>query len=442
MARLTFLPLDLTGTALVNRRVGETHPLIRVPNKTNRVCVLGHGAFYSQSLVVRDNTGRLLIPGADFKTTYHYDDLSGLTGKEVMGMIVVTNTAVASPLTVQYQAVGGNFAISVAELKALMEALREDNFSLKWEDIIGKPTAYVPEDHMHKYWQLYGMETTVTEIDRIAQAWKAGSTAIRQATKEYGDIYVQKGRDAIDAYAVKVSAHLADFNNPHATDKYKAGLGQINNWALATAPQVADRNDASHYMPIGGMYRILNTGPLPELNAHVTNYNNPHGTTAEMVGSWTRAEIDNAFTAKYLWTDVATNATLFAGRNPGTLRNDVTLNLDPKDIVFGGFPHTQMGNNGGGIGVDVWNWALCGDSNWRRWSDILAPYNASRRRYVSLGNYSSQAALLNTANVVFGSYPDNTIAIGTYVNNPTPDVVYTLLKAYIKSNGSWISLWG
>jgi hypothetical protein len=438
---LTFLPLDLTGTAYVNRREGEVRPLMRVANKTNRVCVLNHGAFYSKSLVVRDATGRLLLP-ADYKTTYHYEELSTLTAKEVMGLIVITNDTVVSPLTIQYQAVGGNFSISASELKTLMDALKEDNFDLKWDDIIGKPSAYVPEDHTHKYWQLFGMETTVKEVDRIAEAWKAGSKAIVQVSKDYAADYVQKGRDAIDAYAVKVSAHLTDINNPHLTDKVKAGLGNINNWSMATPAQVADRDDASHYMPIGGMYRILNTGPLPDLTAHVTNYNNPHGTTAAMVGSWTKTEIDTFFLDKYLWTDVATNATLYAGRTMATLRNDVTLNLDPNDITFGGFPHTQMGNNGAGIGSDTWNWALCGDSNWRRWSTLLASFNASRRRYVSLGNYSSPEALLNTAYAVFGSWPNNTIAIGTYVNNPTPDVTFTLLKAFIKSNGTWVPIWG
>jgi hypothetical protein len=442
MARLTFLPLDLTGQALVNRRTGEQHPLIKVGDKVNRVCVLDHGAFYTSGLVVRDNTGRLLSPVTDFKTTYHYDKLSKLTAKEVMGLIVVTNPTVVSPLTVQYQAVGGNFSISVTELKALLESIKEDNFTLKWEDIIGKPTAYVPEDHDHEYWQLWGLETTVVEIDRIAASWKAGTMAISKESKDYGSIYVQKGRDAINAYAVKVSAHLADVNNPHATDKNKVGLGWINNWTMATGVQVVNRNDSTHYMPIGGMYRILNTGPLPDLNAHVTNFSNPHGTTAAMAGSWTTTEINQSFTAKYLWTDIATNSTLYGGRTSATLRYDVTVNLDPRDIVVGGFPHTQMGSNGGGIGLDTWNWALCGDGNWRRWVDLLAGFNSSRRRYVSLGNYSDAATLLNVANTAFGGWPDNTVAIGTIVNHPTPDVIYTTLKAFVKSGGAWVSIYG
>lgn len=442
MSRLTFLPLDLTGQSLVNRRTGEQHTLIKVGEKVNRVCVLNHGAFYTKGLVVRDNTGRLLSPVTDFKTTYHYDKLSRLTAKEVMGLIIVTNPAVQSPLTVQYQAVGGNFSISVKELSELLDLIKEDNISLKWEDIIGKPTAYVPEDHDHEYWQIYGMGSTDVEIDRIAAAWKVGTTAVNAASKEYSAIYVQKGRDAIDAYRVRVNAHIADANNPHATDKNKVGLSYINNWTMATALQSVDRNDATHYLPIGGMYRILNTGPLPNLNAHVTNYNNPHGTTAAMVGCWTKPEIDASLALRYLWTDTAANANLYGGRTQATMRNDVILNLNPSDITFGSFPHTQMGGNGGGVGLDTWSWALCGDGNWRRWSDLVASFNTNRRRYVSLGNYESVAQLQNIANVVFAAYPDNTIAFGTYVNNPTPDVIYTLLKAFIKSNGAWVPMWG
>jgi hypothetical protein len=447
MAVLTFLPLDLSGKARSNLRENETHPLIKVPGKADRIFVTDHGAFYSASMVVRDSTTRSLVPGTDYTTVYHYAGLSDLTAKEVMGLVVVKNPTVQGPITVEYQAVGGHFSISVKELKALLASLAEENFSLKWEDIIGKPTAYVPKDHGHEWWQLWGMETTVTEIDRIGKAWAAGTKAIVAANTEYANDYVQKGRDAIDAYAIKVNAHLVDQENPHATDKFKVHLDYINNWAMATGAQVLSRTDSTHYMPIGGMYRILNEGPLPDLAAHVSNFNNPHGTKAVDANCWTIAEIDQAFTAKYLWTDTAANSTLWNGRNQAQARQAITTNLNPSDIntAFGGFPHTQLGLNGQGIGFDTWNWALCGDGVWRRWSDLLATYNSGRKKYVSAGRQGSAQAGINWCNAIFqdmSSFPIGTQAMATIYQNPTPDVWYDYFVIYEKvGQASWVQIW-
>lgn len=442
---ITFLPLDLTGRLPTNLRPAESHILTRVPNKTSRICVLNHGAFYVDNLLIRDNTGRRLDKGVDFETAYLYGDLSSLTAKEIMAMIVVKNVAVVSPISVTYQAVGGAFGISTVELKALMESLEEGNFSLKWEDIIGKPTAYVPEDHDHEWWQLWGMESTVTEIDRIAQAWKYGTKAIVRENENYGDAYVDKAKDAMEAYRIRVNAHITDLDNPHETDKVKAGLSNINNWKMATATQVLDRNDAAHYLPIGAIYRILSTGPLQDLQAHLVDPNNPHATVAADADCYTKLQVDTAFNGKYLWTDTAVNSTLYGGRNITQSRNDTIYNLDPRDITLGGFPHTQLGYGGEGAGSGdgnsgnaPWDWALCGNGQWRHWRDILAPINAALVQSVSITAASRQ----NGLDILNASYRNGNFKSGSraYINyeNPVGANVRPIITTYaFYLNGVW-----
>lgn len=444
---ITFLPLDLTGRLATNKREDESHILTRIPNKKNRACALYHGAFYVDGLIVRDGTGRLLEHGddKDFVAAYNYGDLSSLTAKEIMAMLVIVNAAVVSPITVTYQAVGGAFGISTLELKALMQSLEEGNFKLKWEDIIGKPTAYVPEDHPHEWWQLWGMESTVTEIDRIANAWKYGTKALERENESYGDAYLDKAQAELDAYTVKVRAHLTDLDNPHNTDAAKAGLGYVNNWTMANASQVLDRNDANHYLPIGAIYRILATGPLVDLQNHISDPNNPHGTVALDADCYTKQQVDNTFLGKYLWTDVATNANLFGGRNLSQTRYDVTTFLDPKDIVFGGFPHTQLGYGGVGIGTgepgnQTWDWALCGDGWWRRWKDLLAPANAGRLKYVVLSGVPNAASAVSTLNAAYSGpyYPVGSFAFAPIYLVPSPDVTYTQTLVFRRDAGSWV----
>jgi hypothetical protein len=434
---ITFLPLDLTGKAFSNRRTDERHLLITVNGKKNRICVLDHGAFYTEGLEIRDATTRLLIPGKDFTTTYCLDHLSGLTAKEIMSLIVVTNPAVQGPVSVQYQALGGPFSLSAKELKDMMDQLDESNFTAKWEDIIGKPSAYAPEKHQHKFWQMYGMESMVTEIDRIAAAADARLKAVTSYNEDYGDIYIQKARDAITDYTNQVNAHLNNRSNPHATDKIKLKLSLMNNWGVSTPAQILDRNNNNTYLPIGGMYRILNTGPLTELTAHLRNFSNPHGTTANIIGSYTKVQIDAAFNNYYLWTDTAANASLFSGVDNGTLNGMVKEAIDPTWVISGMFPTARLGTGYDGTGSPQ-DWVYTGAGTWRKWADLLRQYNESRVVYVSAGQQPSVAAALAFLTATYGAaYPVGTYGFASVYQYRSDNVQYYSVVTFSKLASGW-----
>lgn len=442
MGSITFLPLDLSGKARVNLREAEPHVLIKVGDKPNRACVLNHGAFYSKGLLVRDATGRALIQGVDYKTTYNYNTLSELTAKEVMGLIVIINTAVVSPVAVTYQAVGGSFSISVKELKALLAALSTDNFRLTWEEIIGKPTEYVPADHEHDWWQTYGMESLTTEIDRIAAAWKQTTTAIVSENNTFGDSYVAVARAAVTMFDSNVRAHLANVANAHGLTKEQIGLDAVNNWTMADGAQVVNRNDNSHYFPIGGAYRILNTGFIQDLNAHITNRSNPHGTSAADASCYTKPVANSLFSNKYLWTDVAVDTKLFQMRNQATLRQDVIYDLNAADVNAGKFTLSQIGGNSGILNpAAFYDYALCGDGNWRKWSDLVKSYTDGRYRMIALGSVDETGAtsaltLLRTYYTT-EAYPAGTYAFATLYQQPSPDVIYDKIFIYQRIGNDW-----
>ncbi len=440
MAAITFLPLDLSGKMRTNLREAESHVLIQVSNKTNRVCVLDHGAFYTKDMLVRDATGRALTKGVDYTTTYNYNELTNLTAKEVMGLVIVINPTVRSPVAVTYQAVGGPFSISVKELKVLLAALAEDTFTLTWESIIGKPTEYVPADHEHDWWQIYGMETTVTEIDRIAAAWKQTTAAIVNENNTFGDSYVAQARAAVDIFEFNVRTHLANTTNPHELNKNQIGLGNVNNWLMADGALVVNRSANQVYFPIGGVYRILNTGPLPDLTAHIADKTNPHGTTAADADCWIKTEVDTRFNGKYLWTDTAADTKLFSGRTSAVLRDAVIYNLNNVDLVSGVFPKAQMGANSAITDTSpTREYALCGDGVWRKWSDLLASYNNSRNRIIMLGNYDLDRAPLSTLRTLYTTpaYPPGTYAFATIYQHPTANVEFDVLYAYQRFGNDW-----
>jgi len=449
MTTLTFIPTDFTGTALGNRRSNEVHHLITVAGKTNRAFVCKHGAFYSKSMIARDNTGRLLIQGTDYKTVYHYEDMSTLTGKEVMGFVVVTNAAVVSPVTIQYQALGGPFSVSADELQELLEAVDDSNFPFVWGDIIGKPTVYKPSPHAHKYWQLYGLETTVKEIDRLAAAWAKGNSAVMSDNERYADDYVASARAEIANYQAAVNAHISNFNNPHSLTPAQVQREKLFNWPFSGVFHIEDPANANTYLPIGGVYQILAGSLIPRLNAHQVNYANPHGVTADMAGVYTTTYVNGQLASKLKWTDYAANATLFNGIDYTSFYNQSRVNIPAANIVGGRFPYTQLGS--GYDGSDVSNWALAGDQTWKNWATLLKPINDSRGKVAYIGYITGAKGaesttganaglnILNTSFASLANWPVGSMALGQYGANYFELAIRTVLL-FTRTASGWVYL--
>lgn len=444
---ITFLPLDLSGRVATNLFTNESHALIQVAGKTNRVFVCNHGAFYAASVVLRDATNRALVKGVDYKATYHYGHLSELSGKDIQGLVIITNPAVVSPVRITYQAVGGPFSISVAELKAFLDGLVENLDSFSFEDLIGKPTAYTPKAHTHEYWQLYGMESTVIEIDRIADAHTKGTKALERENVSYGDTTVQKARDAIALYKTRVSLHINDFNNPHQTDKYKVGLDYINNWGMSTSAQAIDPSNVSTYMPVHLTSTVLDYSAIPNMRAHIYNMANPHGTTALMADCYNYDEVYAKFAPKLPLYAAAANSLLWGGRNKAQATWDIRSNLAATDVTTGRWPYNQLGY-GYNPAVNAYEYALCGDGYWRHYSTLFVTRNAQRKEVYNAGSFNSQPELQAWLNAVHRWAPVNSLSFGhirTFGLHPgngniNPNVIYWFIQLWTKTapDGGWV----
>lgn len=436
---ITFIPTDFTGKAVGNLRTDEVHQLITVANRVNRAFVCKHGAFYSQTMRVRDASGRLLTQGVDYKTVYHYADVSKLTGKEVMGFVIVTNQAVQSPVRVTYQALGGPFSISADELRELLDAIDESKFPFVWGDIIGKPTTYVPSPHSHEYWQLYGLETTVTEINRLAAAWPYGNKAVINENKGYADDYLARAKTEIDKYQAAVNAHLRDFQNPHRLTPAQVQRELLNNWGMSGVFHIADPANANTYLPIAGVVQIMAAELLPTMDAHLKNFNNAHNTTAEQVGAFTIGYVDNVLATKLDWGDPAVNSVLFGGIAEPTFYAAARTAIPAANVVSGKFQHAQLGT--GWDGNDPSNWCLTGNQKWTRWSEFLKVVNEKRGKIANIGQTSSSGQSLNILNSVFSNpvaWPVGSLAIGSAVEAPAPDNRPRVIYLFRRTASGWI----
>lgn len=266
-------PLDLTGRHPDNLILGERHDLDAAVTTGNyRVFVPNYGGFYTQDMVVRDITGTTLRKGDDYIATYLYERPTLRSGLEVCGAVVIVNPNVSSTVFIDYQVVGGDFAVSTDALQQVIDTLAEDGRPVEWANIIGKPNEYPAAGHLHALWELYGFEPVVTELERIVQAIMAGDQALHDETRAYALSLFEEAGEARAALQRRLDDHKEDQTNPHAVTKAQVGLGDVENYKMATDPQAAAMDVQTRYMSPHAVGVALATHANPNVNHHDGRY--------------------------------------------------------------------------------------------------------------------------------------------------------------------------
>lgn len=263
-------PLDPTGINPNNAVVNEPHTL---PSRTVRVFATAYGAFYTESLVVRDvATGLPLTKDVQYYAAELYELPSARYGKEICAIVVITDPTVSNNIVCDYQCLGGPFGTSAQAIIQQIENLNLDDRPVAWGNIINKPSEYEPSHHLHDVGDVYGFEYVVHALDRIRAAIEFGDAASHDAIYEYIDRIEADLLALINTGNGNLQAHLQDTNNPHGTT-----AAQVGAYTKAESNAI--------------------TNPITTaLNAHTANTNNPHATTAAQVGAYTQAQTDTAIT--------------------------------------------------------------------------------------------------------------------------------------------------
>ena len=113
-------PLDPTGVSPDNLVSGELHTMVQ---RQTRAIATEYGAFYTNSLQVRDTSNnQLLVAGTHYYPAELYELPTARYGKEVCAIIVITDPTVSDQVSLQYQCVGGEFSTSQTARTALRPA--------------------------------------------------------------------------------------------------------------------------------------------------------------------------------------------------------------------------------------------------------------------------------------------------------------------------------
>jgi hypothetical protein len=311
--------LDPTGVNPDNLVSGEVHTLLT--NRAVRAVAAAYGGFYSESLVVYDQASSSTLSSAQFQAVELYEVPTAKFGKEVCSIILITDEDVVGPVSLTYQAVGGEYSRSATAIVNMVNALELDNRPATWPNIIGRPSEFPPAMHLHDVGDVYGFEYLVHALERIRRAIEMGDDISHDAVYRYLDqVILDHPSNAAMATAINtaMSNHLAALD-PHP--QYQKQIDEVRKPVILSpdANEVlssitlhvdssdyrslytVDQADAQYQIATSADFTtgVINSGSL----GPVTSWDVPSGLLTAATNYYIRARYQNVEGLYSSWSD-------------------------------------------------------------------------------------------------------------------------------------------
>ncbi len=229
-------PLDTTGVNPDNLVRNEPHTL---SERRFRAIAPEQGAFYVDGCIVVDTANdRILTRETDYVFAELYQSATIKYGKEIVGLIIVTNPNVSANVKITYQVLGGDYSGNIDALVALLNTQTGTDTSDSYLDIINRPTSMVPQPHVHDLGDGQGFEFLVFAIERLRSAMIWADAPVIFGLQEK----VRQALNGIHSLAkYRLDTELVDYLNDYKKhfSKETVGLGKVVNMPLASESEGA-----------------------------------------------------------------------------------------------------------------------------------------------------------------------------------------------------------
>ncbi|MNZ21801.1 hypothetical protein D3C78_388820 [compost metagenome] len=288
------------------------------------------GPFYAETVKLRlypaganvNNPagGQPLEEGVHYNFGYHFAHASHTIGLPVYGAITFYDRNLAGQLRMEFQTIGGEWVLDDQKYAELLLNVAYNPRIGTWEQVVELPHQFPVVNHDFNIDDFVGMSEVVDELSDIEQAIlqkNAGGLADHVADKSnpHDVTKTQVGlglvdnfptatvgeaqagvlntrfmtplrvKQLIDATATAaLNGHMADMNNPHQTTKTQVGLGNVQNYAVATQAEAEAGASNARYMTPLRTREAIEAIVGVNLTAHINDKNNPHQTTKAQVG--------------------------------------------------------------------------------------------------------------------------------------------------------------
>lgn len=253
-------PEDLYGTNPANLITNEPQTL-QVPGPDDYYFIIPKAApFFVDSVqVLNAATMQPYVEGDDYQLGHQFIEAMDSTGRPIAGSIRFMRPTITGQVLVTYRTLGGPWGFSDQAIMRELSNKLVNPLIRSWGDIDPLPYSFPPLPHDQRIDTLIGskqINDTLVNIAAILEASAEGST----------------------------ESHLNDFNNPHRVNKQQVGLGNVPNFAMATDQEHQDATRNDLFTNPRGVLLMIQKFALTPLNAHIEDYANPHRTNKQHVG--------------------------------------------------------------------------------------------------------------------------------------------------------------
>lgn len=219
-------PLDLTGTLNSNHIQDEVHTF---DTPGSRIFVPNGGCFFSETFIIKDNKGNHLVPIIDYQLLYTHKEATSLSGKNILAVVRILNERIPE-VVLDYHVVGGEYSNVRDAIRQELENAGPLEVLVDWNtNVFNKPEVFVPAPHYHSFADLRGLEALFLQLEAIRKAIIAGDTASWETVFAY--IHRLIDSNLKDMLLDLLHDHI---NNPNAHTKSQVGLGNVENYGVAT----------------------------------------------------------------------------------------------------------------------------------------------------------------------------------------------------------------
>jgi len=314
-------PFDPTGSLASNLITNEQQILTAVNWTDYQFVVPRYAPMFdaSISITITDAQGNTtpLLRGKDWYPCFEFISASRACAAPIWGGIQFLNPLLAGVLKITYQTLGGIWTLDMAGISALLADRSANPRITAWEQVVDQPVMFPVIDHEWDLVDMVGMTDIVTALGGI-------ETMLRQT-----------GTSGL-------AAHLADYTNPHRVTAAQVGLGNVQNFGIAQAADLAAGSSNTVYMTPAGVTTMVNAGVGASLTSHINNTQNPHGTTASQVGAYSKAEVDALLAGYQPSGSSSADTELFDGMDATTYRDwALSTGVAANSLEFGGLTPSQ-----------------------------------------------------------------------------------------------------
>lgn len=197
-------PKDLT-MSLASNHVEREKKLFTTAE--DRIFVPDGGPFYSQSLIIKDNNGKVLKPQVEYQLLYLNEGATIESGRDVVTVINVLKSTIPYVM-LDYRVVGGGYGNTVNAIIQEITKAGPIQKNVDWNvNVFGKPVQFPPAPHYHTPDSFSDWKMIYTQLEGMRKAILVGDDPSWESHYNYIDRVInaleQNFNGTLNNYATK-----------------------------------------------------------------------------------------------------------------------------------------------------------------------------------------------------------------------------------------------